>query len=293
MKGILGIKLGMTQVFTVRGKLIPVTAVAVSPNVVTQIKTREKDGYEAVQLGFLTKREKLANKPELGHFKKTNTLPKRFLREIRDVDLDLYQLGKKIKVDIFEVGEIVDVTGISKGKGFQGVIKRYNQKRGPMTHGSRHHRRVGSLGSVGQMNVSKGKKLPGHMGNETVTIQNLKIVAIDTVNNLILIKGSVPGPSKSLVIVKTSIKKPKLKIKTEELVSYQTVVDEHLIKDKETEDSTIQAPKEIESDVLTVDNESKVKEVKETEIIKETKAESLTVTDEKKIVEGTEEPKAI
>lgn len=257
MKGILGTKVGMTQVFTVSGKLIPVTVVYVEPNMVTQIKTREKDGYEAIQLGYLTKREKLSNKPELGHLKKTKTPPKRFLREIRDVDSSLYPLGKEIKIDIFETGEIVDVTGTSKGKGFQGVIKLYHQKRGPMTHGSRYHRRVGSLGSVGAMRVLKGKKLPGHMGAETVTIQNLKIVAIDLTNNCLLIKGSIPGPNKSLVIIKSSVKKPKFKVEMEELVSYHTLVDEVLTEDKkDTKEVSLEVEKS-SSDSVVIDDKTK------------------------------------
>ena len=221
MKGILGRKEGMTQVFTKNGKLIPVTVVSVEPNVVTQIKTMETDGYEAIQLGFSNKREKLSNKPEMGHVKKANATPKRFLKEIRGVDINNYELGQEIKGDVFELGEIVDVTGTSKGKGFQGVIKRHNQSRGPMSHGSQYHRGVGSMGTMKAMRVLKGKKLPGHMGNETVTIQNLEVIDIDIENNVILIKGNVPGPKKSLVIIKSSVKKPDAKNKNlEELVSY-------------------------------------------------------------------------
>ena len=172
-KGILGRKIGMTQVFDTNGKLIPVTVVEVGTNVVTQIKTMENDGYEAIQLGFGEKREKLSNKPEMGHAKKANTTPKRFLKEIRGVDINNYQLGAELHADVFEVGEVVDVTGTSKGKGFQGVIKRHNQSRGPMSHGSHYHRGPGSMGTMRPMRVFKGKKLPGHMGALTVTIQNL------------------------------------------------------------------------------------------------------------------------
>lgn len=221
VKGILGRKLGMTQIFTKTGKLIPVTVIEVEPNVITQIKTMETDGYEALQLGFSTKKEKHSTKAELGHVKKANTAPKRFLREIRGVEVAHYQLGQEIKVDTFEAGEIVDITGISKGKGFQGVIKRFNQTRGPMSHGSQYHRGVGSMGTMRPMRVFKGKHLPGHMGHETVTIQNLEIVSIDMDNNLILVKGNVPGPKKSLVIIKTSIKMPNKKRAQEELVSYK------------------------------------------------------------------------
>ena len=207
MKGILGRKIGMTQVFTKSGKLIPVTVVEVEPNVVTQIKTKENDGYEAIQLGFDTKREKLATKASVGITNKANTTPKRFFREIRGVDVSKYSLGQEVKVDIFAEGEMVDVTGTTKGKGFQGVIKRHGQSRGPMGHGSHYHRGPGSMGTMRPMRVFKGKKLPGHMGTLTVTIQNLEIVMVDVENNCILVKGNVPGPKKGLVVVKTAIKK--------------------------------------------------------------------------------------
>ncbi len=219
-KGILGKKLGMTQVFSKNGKLIPVTVVEVEPNVVTQIKTAETDGYDAIQLGFDTKREKLSNKAEKGHLAKANTAPKRFLKEIRGVDVSKYQLGQELTVEVFEEGEMVDVTGISKGKGFQGVIKRYNQSRGPMGHGSQYHRGVGSLGTMRPMRVFKGKKLPGHMGQVTVTMQNLEIVAVIPEENVILIKGNVPGAKKSLVIIKSAVKMPEVKKEKVELVSY-------------------------------------------------------------------------
>ena len=221
-KGILGRKLGMTQVFSKDGKLIPVTVVEVEPNVVTQVKTVESDGYEAIQLGFETKREKLSNKAEQGHLAKANTAPKRFLKEIRGVDISKYALGQELTVEVFEEGEMVDVTGVSKGKGYQGVIKRYHQSRGPMTHGSQYHRGVGSLGTLRPMRVFKGKKLPGHMGDVTVTVQNLEIVAVMPEENVILIKGNVPGAKKSLVIIKSAVKKPNVKKEKVELVSYVT-----------------------------------------------------------------------
>lgn len=221
-KGILGRKLGMTQVFSKDGKLIPVTVVEVEPNIVTQIKTKETDGYEAIQLGFDTKREKLSNKALNGHLAKANTAPKRFLKEIRGVDVSKYELGQELDCQVFEEGQMVDVTGTSKGKGFQGVIKRYNQSRGPMGHGSQYHRGVGSLGTLRPMRVLKGKKLPGHMGNVTVTMQNLEVVAVNKEENVILIKGNVPGPKKSLVIIKSAVKKPELKKEKVELVSYKT-----------------------------------------------------------------------
>ena len=217
MKGILGRKIGMTQVFTKSGKLIPVTVVSVEPNVVTQIKTIENDGYEAIQLGFDTKREKLATKASVGITNKANTTPKRFFREIRGVDVSEYSLGQEVKVDIFAEGEMVDVTGTTKGKGFQGVIKRHGQSRGPMGHGSHYHRGPGSMGTMRPMRVFKGKKLPGHMGTLTVTIQNLEIVMVDVENNCILVKGNVPGPKKGLVVIKTAVKNPGKVNEVEEL----------------------------------------------------------------------------
>ncbi|WP_338471333.1 50S ribosomal protein L3 [Niallia sp. XMNu-256] len=205
-KGILGRKIGMTQVFVDNGDLIPVTVVEVANNVVLQKKTSETDGYEAIQIGFEDKREKLSNKPEKGHVAKANTAPKRFVREFRGVDLAAYEVGQEVKVDIFAEGDVVDVTGISKGKGFQGAIKRHGQSRGPMSHGSRYHRRPGSMGPVAPNRVFKGKLLPGRMGGEQVTVQNLEIVKVDAERNLLLIKGNVPGPKKSLVKIKTAIK---------------------------------------------------------------------------------------
>ena len=228
MKGILGKKIGMTQVFTTSGELVPVTVIEVEPNVVTQIKTMEKDGYEAIQLGTNTIREKVSNKAMIGHTKKANSAPKRFLKEIRGVDVSGYTLGQTLDASVFAEGEIVDVTGISKGKGFQGVIKRYNQTRGPMGHGSQYHRGVGSMGTLLPMHVLKGKKLPGHMGNEQVTIQNLVVVKVDLENNLILIKGNVPGPKKSLVIIREGVKSSNKKQKPLELITYEVAVDENV-----------------------------------------------------------------
>ena len=221
MKGILGRKIGMTQVFTESGKLIPVTVVEVEPNVVTQIKTKENDGYEAIQLGFDTKREKLATKASAGHTAKAKTTPKRFFREIKGVDINDYTLGQEVTVELFEPGEIIDVTGTTKGKGFQGVIKRHGQSRGPMGHGSHYHRRPGSMGTMRPMRVFKGKKLPGHMGMLTVTIQNLEVVAVDLENNVILIKGNVPGPKQGLVIIKSAVKANGKINEVEELVCYE------------------------------------------------------------------------
>ena len=221
MKGILGKKIGMTQVFTTNGDLVPVTVIEVEPNVVTQIKTVEKDGYDAIQLGNTTIREKVSNKARIGHTKKAGTAPKRFLKEIRGVNVNDYTLGQVIDASVFSAGEIVDVTGVSKGKGFQGVIKRFNQTRGPMGHGSQYHRGVGSMGTLLPMHVLKGKKLPGHMGNEKTTIQNLLVVKVDLENNLILIKGNVPGPKKSLVMIREGVKaNGKKKNAVPELITY-------------------------------------------------------------------------
>lgn len=205
-KGILGKKIGMTQVFAENGELIPVTVIEATPNVVLQKKVAETDGYEAIQLGFADKREKLANKPEKGHASKANTAPKRFVREIRNADVAAYEVGQEVKVDIFANGDIVDVTGISKGKGFQGSIKRHGQSRGPMSHGSRYHRRPGSMGPVAPNRVFKNKALPGRMGGEQITVQNLQIVKVDVERNLLLVKGNVPGARKSYVTIRSAVK---------------------------------------------------------------------------------------
>lgn len=225
MKGILGRKVGMTQVFTTDGKLVPVTVVEVTPNVVMQVKTVETDGYSAIQLGVVDKKEKNATKQEVGHAKKANTTPKRFLKELRNIDGE-YSQGQVLSADVFEAGEIVDVTGTSKGKGFQGVIKRHNQNRGPMGHGSHYHRGPGSMGTMLPKRVLKGKKLPGHMGNETITIQNLQIVEVNAEENYILVSGNIPGPKNSLVLIRTAVKNNGKK-KNVEVISYaeETVVD--------------------------------------------------------------------
>lgn len=205
-KGILGRKIGMTQVFTENGELIPVTVIEAAPNVVLQKKTMESDGYNAIQLGFEDKREKLANKPAMGHVKKANTAPKRFIREFSGVNVEEYEVGQEVKVDIFTEGEKVDVTGTSKGKGFQGSIKRHGYSRGPMSHGSRYHRGSGSMGPVDPARVFKGKPLPGRMGGERITIQNLEVVKVDSERNLLLVKGNIPGPKKTMIQIKSAIK---------------------------------------------------------------------------------------
>ena len=206
-KGLIGRKVGMTQIFDEEGKVIPVTAIEVGPCTVTQIKTVEQDGYTAVQLGFGEVKERKLNKPELGHLSKNKLAPKKYLREFRLDSVEGMKVGDELKADVFAVGDKVDVQGTSKGKGFQGVIKRHGQSRGPMGHGSMYHRRPGSMGSTSTPGrVFKGKKLPGHMGNTTVTIQNLKVVKVDTEKNAILVKGSVPGNKGVILKIKDAVK---------------------------------------------------------------------------------------
>ncbi|QZA34091.1 50S ribosomal protein L3 [Hydrogenibacillus sp. N12] len=207
-KGILGRKLGMTQIFDEEGRIVPVTVIEAGPNVVLQKKTPETDGYVAIQLGFLDKKPKRATKPEKGHAAKAGTAPKRFVREIRDVDLDRYEVGQTLTVDLFAPGELVDVTGTSKGKGTQGAIKRHNQARGPMAHGSGYHRGIGSRGAIGPYRILKGTPGPGRMGNERVTVQNLLVVKVIPDKHLLLVKGAVPGPRGGFVIVRSAIKAP-------------------------------------------------------------------------------------
>ncbi|MCT8136433.1 50S ribosomal protein L3 [Anaerobacillus sp. CMMVII] len=205
-KGILGKKLGMTQVFTEKGDVVPVTVIEASPNVVLQKKSVESDGYVAIQLGYDDVKASRVTKPAKGHAEKANANPKRYMKEIRGTDFAAYEVGQEIKVDTFSEGDIVDVTGISKGKGFQGSIKRHNQSRGPMAHGSRYHRRPGSMGPVAPNRVFKGKLLPGRMGGEQITVQNLEIVKVDTERNLLLVKGNVPGARKGYVTIKSAVK---------------------------------------------------------------------------------------
>lgn len=205
-KGILGRKVGMTQIFLDNGELIPVTVVQAEPNVVLQKKTVETDGYEAIQVGFYDKKESRSNKAEKGHAEKANTTPKRYVREFRNAKVDEYEVGQEISVEVFEEGDKIDVTGTSKGKGFQGSIKRHNYARGPMSHGSRFHRAGGSMGAVDASRVFKGKALPGQMGAEQVTVQNLEVVKVDGEKNLLLIKGNIPGAKKSLVKITTAVK---------------------------------------------------------------------------------------
>lgn len=204
-KGILGKKIGMTQIFTEAGTLIPVTVIEVTPNVVLQKKTVETDGYNAVQLGYADKK-KSATKAEIGHAKKAETAPKRFVKEIAGTEMLAFEVGSEVKGNIFTEGELVDVTGTSKGKGFAGVIKRWNAQRGPMGHGSGYHREIGSMGSINPARIKPGKHMPGRMGGETKTVQNLEFVKYDEANNVILIKGNVPGAKNSYVVVKNAVK---------------------------------------------------------------------------------------
>ena len=263
MKGILGRKIGMTQVFTKEGKLIPVTVVEVLPNVVTQVKTTETDGYEAIQLGVVDKKEKNATKASIGHAKKANTNPKRYLKEIRNAE-GTYNLGDTITASIFEAGEYVDVTGTTKGHGTQGVIKRHGQHSGPSAHGSRYHRRPGSMGTLRPMRVLKGKKLPGHMGVETVTIQNLEIIEANANENYILVSGNIPGAKESLVLIKSAVKKDKKN--AEEILNYveETVVDE-VVEETPAEDAVVE---EVTEEATPETEEAPVEEATE-EVVEE------------------------
>ena len=209
MKGILGKKIGMTQIFTEHGEVIPVTVVEAGPVVVTQVKTTENDGYTAIQVGFQDAKEKSLNKPQKGHLAAANTL-KKHLKEFRVDSVEGYTVGQEIKADLFAAGELIDVTGISKGKGFQGPIKRHGQSRGPESHGSRYHRRPGSMGACSYPGrVFKNKKLAGHMGSVKVTVQNLEVVRVDADKNFILVKGAIPGAKGSVVTIKEAVKASK------------------------------------------------------------------------------------
>ena len=209
-KAILATKVGMTQIFNEDGVLTPVTVLQAGPCVVTQVKTADKDGYSAVQVGFADKREKLVNKPLKGMFDKAGVSYKRYIREFRFENAEEYSVKDEIKADVFTAGDKVDATAISKGKGFQGAIKRHGQSRGPMAHGSKDHRHAGSNGACSDPSkVFKGKRMPGHMGSKQITIQNLEIVRVDAENNLLLVKGSVPGPKKALITIKETVKSAK------------------------------------------------------------------------------------
>lgn len=255
MKGILGRKIGMTEKFTKDGKVIPVTVIEVEPNVITQIKTTETDGYNAIQLAYGDKKEKNASKAEIGHAKKAGVAPKRFLKELRVESTEGYTLGSTLAADTFEVGEHVDVTGTSKGKGFTGVIKRHGQSRGPETHGSHYHRRPGSMGTMRPMRVLKGKKLSGHMGASTVTIQNLEIIEVCLEDNYILVSGNVPGPKKSIVLIKSAVKGGKVNPK-------EIIIN--------TEATTEEVNEEVATTVEEAQTEETVQETQTEEVVEET-----------------------
>lgn len=222
MKAIIGRKVGMTQVFTTEGLGIPVTVVEVQPNVVLQKKTVEKDGYDALQVGIEDMRETLANKAEKGIFAKANTAPKQFVREIKGDELASYNVGDAVTVDVFQAGDLVDVTGTTKGKGFSGTVKRYGHAIGPKGHGSGYHRGAGSMATIGLTNnrIHPGKKMPGHHGNSTNTVLNLEVVAVDAEKNAILIKGAIPGPNKGVVTIRSAVKVSRSKPTVKNLVNY-------------------------------------------------------------------------
>lgn len=274
-KAIIGKKVGMTQIFDETGAVIPVTVIECGPCPVVQIKTVETDGYDAVQLGFGEVKEFKVNKPSKGHFSKANVKPTKHLREFRLEDVSSVKVGDEIKVDTFVAGEAVDIQGITKGKGFQGVIKRHGQSRGPETHGSRYHRRPGSMGTMRPMRVLKGKKLAGHMGSETVTIQNLEIIEVCVEDNYILVSGNVPGAKGSLVLIKSAVKGGKVDPK-EIIINEQvkeTVVDE-VSEEIKTEETTTEV----------TETEEKVEETKE--VVEENPESNTTSTEE--IEETTE-----
>ena len=222
MKSILGRKVGMTQVFTTEGAMIPVTVVEVLPNVVLQKKTKEKDGYDALQVGYEEKRENITTKPLKKIFENANTTTKQFIKEIKGDELNGYEVGQNVTVDIFKAGEAIDVIGVSKGKGFSGSVKRHGNKIGPKGHGSGYHRGVGSMATVGRTNnrIHPGKKMPGHDGNEQVTILNLEVVSVDASKNAILVKGCIPGPNKGLVTIRSAVKAQKKAPNAKTLVNY-------------------------------------------------------------------------
>lgn len=292
MKGILGRKSGMTTVFSEEGKAIPVTVVEVKPNVVLQVKTLIKDGYKSLKLGIEDKKINKSIKAMIGEAKKANTNPKYFIHEIRD--MDGFELGDLIKGDIFKNGSLVDVTGISKGKGFQGSIKRHNQSRGPMTHGSKSHRVTGSSGDI-RSTVKKSKKMPGHMGHQKTTMQNLEIVAFDANLNVLLIKGSIPGPNKSFVIVKESIKKGQKNNNPVKLVDVKEVqIKNHLFEEGKKVNAKLTSVMSIddmkmEIEQATIKHQNDLKEHKkllaQADKLKINKAKSLKMSNQELKVE--------
>jgi large subunit ribosomal protein L3 len=284
MKGILGRKLGMTEKFTKDGKVIPVTVVSVEPNVITQIKTVETDGYNAIQIATVDKKEKHVTKPEAGHAKKAGVAPKRFYKELRVDNPQDYTVGSTLDASTFTVGERVDVTGTSKGKGFQGPIKRHGQSRGPETHGSDYHRKPGSMGTMRPMRVLKGKKLAGHMGAETVTIQNLEIIEVNTTDNYILVSGNVPGPKQGLVLIKESVKPGKVNPK--EIIVY---TEEEIVEETPVEETAVETTEEVAAEAVEETTEEVVEETEAPaeEVVEETATEETAA--EEKVEETTEE----
>ena len=280
MKGILGRKIGMTEKFTKDGKVIPVTVIEVEPNVVTQIKTVETDGYNAIQLATVDKKEKHATKAEVGHAKKAGVAPKRFLKEIRVDSVEGYTLGSTLAADTFTVGEKVDVTGTSKGKGYAGPIKRHGLSRGPETHGSHYHRRPGSLGTMLPMHVLKGQKLAGHMGHETVTIQNLEIIEVSTKDNYILVSGSVPGPKNSLVLIRDAVKGGAVEPK--EIIIYEVEEEVAPVEEATTEEVVETAAEEVAEETTAEEATEEVaaEEAPAEEVAEETADEKVEETTE-------------
>ncbi len=274
MKGILGKKLGMTQIYSDHGQSIPVTVIEISQNIVTRVLTTESDGYNAIQISSIEKKESRSNKPMIGHFKKANTTPKRFVKEIRE--MDGFELGAEVKASIFKSGELVDVTGISKGKGFAGAIKRHNQKIGPNSHGggggSKPVRQTGSLGDISGNKVVKGMTMPGHMGNVRRTVQNLIVVDINIVENYILVKGSIPGPNKGFVIIKQAVKqlpnKSEIKLVNlkDELIKNELIEKAKHIGAEINSDMSIEAMKEIVLSAEETKLEKKSSEDKKEEV---------------------------
>ncbi len=294
MKGILGCKIGMTQVFTDHGRAIAATIIQVEPNVVTGVFTDDKDGYTALQLAVGDKREKNSTKPLVGHFKKAGTTAKRFVKEIRG--MQGYKLGEKINASIFKIGEIVDVIGTSKGKGFAGAIKRHNQSIGPKSHGggggSQPTRQTGSLGDISGNKVVKGMTMPGQMGNKKATVQNLEVILIDVKNNLLVVKGSIPGPRKSFVIVRSSVKLLKNREPVKLVNVHESKIKNELLEEAKKVGANVNTDMAIEEMKSIIDAANKEKKAKEASQHKEksnkTEAKKAEVKDTKKSNEKSE-----
>lgn len=293
MKGILGQKIGMTQVYTAHGSKIPVTVIEVRPNVVTYKFEKLKDGYTSLQLGVFDQKENKLKKPELGHFKKSNTTPKRFVKEIRN--MDGYELGDLVTVDIFKSGQLVDITGVSKGKGFAGTIKRHNQSIGPKSHGggggSKPVRQTGSIGDIAGNKVVKGMTMPGHMGNEKNTIQNLKVVKIDVKNNILLVKGSVPGPKKGYLIIKEAVKQLPSHNPVELVNIHEAIQKNLLIESAKKYGADVNIDMNIEEMESIIDLAMKEKEKHEAEALEQAKKDKESDEDIRKHAEELKKQK--